>query len=265
MTSNADLARVPMSSGPSQWFNQNGISRAMIPDDWGADNMLSATLVEWLKSRNDPRLGIIAVTGPWGGPYETDPALQVGMPNGQDTEDLAELFPGYVSGDREVTFARINPALLDVDDPFIHMTHAEVEFLLAEAAVKGWHSGDAAQHYANGVRSSMQQWTIFGDGLDVSDADVDAYLDANPFDGTERMAQEYNWSANFMQWYEAYSNWRRTKVPTLSPVNYPGNETGGIVPTRIRYNTVEAALNPNAATQGTSPDNMVTKVWWDVN
>ena len=265
MTSNEDLARVPMSSGPSQWFNQNGISRALIPDDWGADNMLSATLVNWLQERNDPRLGLIAVTGPWGGPWETDPALQMGMPNGMDTEDLAEFLGVAENPPREETWARLSPLLLDVDDPFIHMTHAEVEFLLAEAAVKGWHSGDAAEHYANGVRSSMQQWTMFDESLVVSDGEVDAYLAANPFDGTAQMAQEHNWAANFMQWYEAYSNWRRTKVPALRPVNYPGNETGGTVPTRVRYNTVEASLNPNAATQGTSPDNMTTKLWWDVN
>jgi len=90
MTSNDDLARVPMSSGPSQWFNQNGISRALIPDDWGANNMLSSRIVDWMKERNDPRLGLIAVTGPWGGPYNTNPQEQVGMPNGMDTEDLAE-------------------------------------------------------------------------------------------------------------------------------------------------------------------------------
>ena len=267
MTSNEDLARVPMSAGPSQWFNQNGISRAMIPDDWGADNMLSSTLVDWLKERNDPRLGIIARTGLWTDQanFITDPQLQVGMPNGLDPDDLAEIFPGYVSGDREMTFAKINPMLLDVDDPFIHMTHAEVEFLLAEAAIKGWHSGDPAAHYANGVRSSMQQWVMFDPSFAVDDATVDAYLAANPFDGTAQMVQEHNWAANFMQWYEAYSNWRRTKVPALNPVNYPGNETGGTVPTRLKYNTVEASLNPNTQSQGTQPDNMTTKVWWDVN
>jgi len=128
-----------------------------------------------------------------------------------------------------------------------------------------WHSGDAEEHYNNGVRSSMHQWTMFDESLVVSDEEVDAYLAENPFDGSEQMIGEQHWAANFMQWYEAYSNYRRTGYPTLNPVDYPGNETGGVVPTRIRYNTVEAALNPNTATQGTSPDNMTTKVWWDAN
>ena len=268
MTSNADIARTPMTSGPSQWFNQNGISRAMIPDDWGATNMMSQTLINFLRDNNDPRLPIYAALGPWtgqDGDYNRDPAAQVGMPNGLDTEDLAQSLGLSEAPPRETTWSRINPQLLRTDAPFIHMTYAEVEFLLAEAALKGWHSGDAAQHYANGVRASMQQWTMFDASLSVSDAQVDEYLAANPFDGTEAGIAWQHWAANFMQWYEAFSHYRRTNLPAIEQVNYPGNETGGQVFSRLRYNTVEAALNPNIASGGTSPDAMTTKVWWDVN
>ncbi len=269
MTSNDDLCRVPMAAGPSQWFNQNGLSRAMIPDDWGANNMLSKTLVDWLQENNDPRLRIWSVRGVWGGPYLTDAADQIGMPNGFDTETLREWVLEQTGVDkpveRELDFSRLNPLLLDVDDPFILMTHAEVEFLLAEAAVKGWHSGDAAQHYANGVRSAMQQWTMFDESFEVTDEEVDAYLAANPFDGSEEMIGQQHWASNFMQWYEAYSNWRRTGYPTLSPVNYPGNVSGGTIFRRIEYNTVEAATNPNLQSGGTLPDDVKTRMWWDVN
>ena len=49
----------------------------------------------------------------------------------------------------------------------------------------------------------------------------------NPFDGSEVTIGRQHWAANFMQWYEAYSNWRRTGYPDLTPVNYTGNVSGG--------------------------------------
>src|SRR5690606_15561931 len=39
------------------------------------------------------------------------------------------------------------------------MSYAEVEFLLAEAAQKGWISG-AEEHYNKGVRASLAEWTV---------------------------------------------------------------------------------------------------------
>jgi hypothetical protein len=265
MESNEDMAWIQMASGPSQWFNQNGISRALIPDDWGAQNMLSKTLVDFLKDHDDPRLMIYSGgIGTWGGPYNTDPAAQKGMPNGYDTETI-KVFEGVATEiNRETFYSRLNPALLNVDDPFIFMTYAEVEFLLAEAALKGWHNGNATAHYNNGVRASMQQWDIFDPSLTVSDAEVDAYLAANPFDGTEEMIGEQHWAASFMQWYEGYSNWRRTGYPELTPVNYPGNVSGGQIFRRIEYYSQEVANNPNLQEGGTLPDNVMTRVWWDV-
>lgn len=265
MTSNDDLAFLQMNEGPSLWFNQNGISRAMIPDDWGAPNMMAKTLVDFLKDHNDPRLTIYAAKGIWGGPYDNTPEGQVGMPNGYDTETIKEYLGTTETVNRETEFSRLNPVLLDRGAPFIFMTHAEVEFLLAEAALKGWHNGDAAAHYNAGVKSSMQQWTIFDESLAVSDDQVAEYLTANPFDGSEQMIGWQHWAANFMQWYEAYSNWRRTGIPELTPVNYPGNASSGEIFRRLEYDAVEASLNPNLSSGGTMPDDVMTRVWWDVN
>ena len=265
MTSNDDMAYLQMASGPSQWFNQNGISRAMIPDDWGAQHMMSKTMIDFLKDHNDPRLMIYtAGIGPWGGPYNDDPAAQLGMPNGYDSETIKEFIGTTDPVDRNVTFSRMNPLLLDTDDPFIFMTYAEVEFLLAEAALKGWGGGNATDHYNAGVKAAMQQWTIFDESLTVSDEEVDAYLTANPFDGTEKMIGEQHWAANFMQWYEAFANYRRTGYPELVEHNYPGNISSGKIFRRIEYYTVEVAINPNLKTGGTTPDNVMTRVWWDV-
>lgn len=265
MTSNDDMAYVPMASGPSQWFNQNGLSRALIPDDWGANNMLSETLVDWLADNNDPRLTIFGVRGQFGDPnsWLTGAADQVGMPNGYDDITIRAFLGTTDPIDREVEFSRLHPLLLDVDDPAIIMTHAEVEFLLAEAAIKGWSNGNATAHYEAGVKSAMQQWILFDASFEVTDAQVGDYLTANPFDGSLEMVGNQHWAANFMQWYEAYSNWRRTGYPALTPVNYPGNESSGQIFRRIRYWVSEVAINPNFQENSTKPDDVMTKVWWD--
>lgn len=265
MTSNDDMCFVPMSAGPSLWFNTNGLSRALIPDDWGGDSVMGKTLIDFLKSRNDPRLLIYSAgIGPWEGPFNTDYDAQQGLPNGYDTETIKEYEGTTDAVDPHATYSRLNVKLLDLDDPHMFLNYAEVEFLLAEAALKGWGDGDVEGHYNAGVKASMQQWTIYDESLTIDDATVDAYLSANPFDGTEQMIAEQHWAANFMNWYEAYSNWRRTAIPALVPNNYPGNLTGGQIFRRIQYYTNEVANNPNAASTGTQPDDFMTRGWWDV-
>ena len=78
----------------------------------------------------------------------------------------------------------MNQKLLQVDDPYLLMNHAEVEFLLAEAAVRGIGgvaAGTAQAHYEAGVKSAMQMYTRFDATLAVDDAKVTAYLAARPF------------------------------------------------------------------------------------
>ncbi|HMQ90027.1 MAG TPA: SusD/RagB family nutrient-binding outer membrane lipoprotein, partial [Flavilitoribacter sp.] len=57
-------------------------------------------------------------------------------------------------------------------------------------------------------------------------------------------------------------DWRRTGFPVLTPTNYPGNETGGVIPQRLKYPVGEVAGNPNFDAGATKPNNYVTKVWW---
>ncbi len=265
MTSNEDLAWVAMKTGPNIWFNQNGISRALLPTDGKAPHMMSRTLVDFLQSHGDPRLRIYAVRGVWGGPYLTETDQQIGLPNGYDNETIKDFLGTEDEVNRELAFSRLNPLLIEVDAPFLFMTYAEVEFLLAEAALKGWHNGLAAEHYNTGVKASMQQWTLFNDSLTVTESEVGTYLAAHPFDGSERMIGEQMWISNFMNWYEVYSNWRRTGYPELTPVDYPGNISGGQIFRRFEYGSREVAVNPNVVSGGTQPNDVKTRVWWDVN
>jgi hypothetical protein len=143
---------------------------------------------------------------------------------------------------------------------------------MAEAALRGWHSGDAATHYENGVRNAMNMWAAYGFPVDAGD--IDAYLAANPFDAANAMQQigEQYWAATFLNEYETFANWRRTGYPQLTPVNYPGNVTNGTIPVRLALPQGELGVNPNMRTaldrQGMGTDfagHLTVPVWWDAN
>lgn len=278
MESNEDNFIVPMSEGPSLWINQNGISRAFFPGDGGQPAFLSKTLVDYLKGDPesmedlDPRLMIISggiaewTANEWT-PINTDPLQQKGMPNGFDAQQLEVMEGGPI--DQQRTYSRINHLLLQRDDPYILMNHAEVALLQAEALERGIGSGipgTAEEHYVAGVRSAMQMYTVFNSSLAVTDAQVDAYLAARPY-GVEKppleMIGEQLWVSKFLNWWEAWSDWRRTGYPQLTPVVHPAGVTGGQIPRRLRYPAQEAASNINFEEGATTPDTFTTRVWWD--
>ena len=283
-TSNADNVIVPMAVGPSLWTDQNGISRAFIPGDGGESSFLSKLLIDFLKGTNagataddDPRLmiltGGIGLWTPTSWNPITDPLKQKGMPNGNDQTRL-ETIEGVSPLNLDLTYSKINPKLLDRDEPYMLMNYGEVELLLAEAAqrsIGGLAPGAAEAHYNAGVKASMQMYTIYDASFAVSDAAVTAYLATYPYDaakGLEMIGTQY-WVNHFLNWWEAWSNWRRTVTaaspkgyPVLTAINFPANVTGGTIPQRLKYPNAEVASNPNFTDKELQMNNYTTKMWW---
>lgn len=159
------------------------------------------------------------------------------------------------------TFSRL-------EAPTFFLTCGETELLLAEAAVRGWISGDPGGHYTAGVRSAMQQLGSQA-GAGPADAVIDEWLASHSYDASRGLQQinEQYWVAGFMDENECFANWRRSNYPTLISVNYPGNITGGNIPRRFTYPQSEASTNSahyNAAVARlASGDRMTSRVWWD--
>ncbi|HEX6891428.1 MAG TPA: SusD/RagB family nutrient-binding outer membrane lipoprotein [Chryseolinea sp.] len=271
MTSNADNVWVPMSETPSLWVNQNGISRAFYPGDGGQSRVMSKTLIDQLMGADkgstaddDPRLMIFTegVNG------NADPLAQKGMPNGLDVGTL-DAYTGITGSNPAQLFSVINMKLLDRSESYLLMSYSEVELLLAEAAERsiGTVSGSAASHYDAGVKAALQMYVPYDASFVVSDAAVTAYLANNAYaGGAAGLAQigTQMWITKFLNWWEAWADYRRTGLPALVEINYPGNITGGKIPGRLRYPSHEVATNSdNIAAGGTSPDNATGKVWWD--
>lgn len=282
-TSNDDNVYIPMDIGPLREINQNGTSRTFIPGDGGQSTIMSKTLIDFLKGSNpasvaddDPRLMILtAGIGSWDSedswnPTNTNPVDQKGMPNGKD-ETMLKVIEGISQNDPfnpHVLYSKINPKLLDRNDPYPLMNYAEVEFLLAEAAergIGGLSPADAKSHYDKGVKAAMQMLIKYDPTFLVTDAQVASYLTTYPYGITKpalEMIGDQLWVSQFLNWWEAWTNYRRNGLPNLVPTNYPGNVTNGVIPTRLNYPTGEISGNPNYGAGATQPNTWTTKVWW---
>ena len=268
MESNDDIAFVPHND-PSGWRNGNG-------QVFQADGSprISEFFTNWMVENNDPRLHVYGMVPVAGAPV-------VGMPNGRvtggsDADFGIENHPTWISCDADPApepcgmdvYLTINPVIKGWDDPMFFMTYAEVELLKAEAALRGWTSGDAAMHYNNGVRAAMQYLVMYGSEAFIMDEEIDGYLDANPYDPAMGMEQINTqlWAAVLLNEYEAYANYRRTGYPAITPVDFPGNVAGGQVPRRLRYREAEAVANPEnygKAIENQGADEFTTRMWWD--
>lgn len=122
-------------------------------------------------------------------------------------------------------------------------SYAELSFLKAEAAVRGWGS-DAEGNYLEGVKASLDVWGLTDDYA--------TYI-TNPgvaFDGTLEMVMQQKWIANMFNGDEAYMDWRRTGLPDLKAGPFARED---VMPLRFIYPSEEIDLNPaNYATGAAS-------------
>lgn len=69
---------------------------------------------------------------------------------------------------------------LEGENPGVVITSAEVDFLLAEAALKGWNvAGSVEEHYRKGVRAAMDFLTDNYGCDKVTDEEFDNYMANN--------------------------------------------------------------------------------------
>ncbi|WP_221390896.1 SusD/RagB family nutrient-binding outer membrane lipoprotein [Dyadobacter sp. NIV53] len=277
IVSDADVATIAYVDG-SITASRNFIASGLMGTDYvtpGGDNVeggkLAKTFIDYLKTTKDPRLNVVSIV--WvpsadGKTFtaDTTTALQKGMQNAAFNSLPADFN----------TYSEPNPAtILKYNAPLVVMGNAEMNLLLAEAALRGWYSGSTAKAtYEEAVKAGMKQWALFGSAGVISDAKINAYLIANPYKATgtvaEQMAQIHTqkWVSLFLEdEYEIFSNWRRTGYPNLTPTNYPGNLTGGKIPTRFVIPDSEGIYNAEnfneARTRQGGTNTLSSLVWWD--
>lgn len=218
---------------------------------------ISKTLMDFMKDRNDPRVSVLCSTVDG----NTDFDLQFG-------QDINDPNRGNANSKPNINIFGGSGVII-YDAPFFFQTYAEVELMLAEAAERwGLAGGDVEGHYNAGVTAAMEYLALYGHGVDISPAQINDYLAANPFVPAQalKMINEQYWVATFGNGLETFSNWKRSGYPELIPADVATTLTGGKIPRRLPYPGSEKLNNPDnvaAAIEQQGGDGLLTRMWWD--
>ncbi|MBU2903172.1 MULTISPECIES: SusD/RagB family nutrient-binding outer membrane lipoprotein [Arenibacter] len=204
---------------------------------------MAKTLVDALQELDDPRLGVWAnkveiplVLDP-GAPDGTDEIVNgerrisqdivdayvdiVGEPVDYDKEYiglptamvLAGAYNlktvGSLQGSANPHASQLNDIYKAASGPLLKarlLSAAEVHFILAEAALKGWVSGGPESHYNEGIRQSLVTWGVGGE--------YDDYIAGAAYGGLEDI-MEQKWIASWSAATESWFDYRRTGLPDL--------------------------------------------------
>ena len=224
-------------------------------DDHRLSNRLTANMVP----QGDPRIAVYGMPAQSDGKYN---GLANALTQGQASAFLTTTSrPGAIFYPGATTYGTFGGGGASL--PQYLMTYAEVEFLLAEAAERGWNvgGGTAASHYLAGINASMDQWGV------PDNAARATYLAANVYQGGAAgliQIATQKWIALYGDGGQAWAEWRRT----CRPANIvPGPEAIiDIVPRRFQYSVTETAVNqdgvaPALTNQG--PDTFLSRMYWD--
>lgn len=230
-------------------------------------------LVDKLQELDDPRLGVWAnkiavpvVLDP-GAPEETDNTVDGVRHVSQDIVDAYEegvgypmdYDPEYVGYPPGMTFgmaynlskntnqgatnlhaSQLNDIYKEASGPLLQsrlMSAAEVNFILAEAAFKGWAPGTAEQYYNEGIKQSLAAWGV--------DDDYSTYISGPAaYTGYSDIIIQ-KWIASWTAAAEAWFDYRRTGLPDLQAGPAAKRQA---LPLRFYYNVDEMDTNPNAET-----------------
>ncbi|RPE12571.1 SusD/RagB family nutrient-binding outer membrane lipoprotein [Chitinophaga lutea] len=261
LTGNADNAAVPTFNN-AQTTNAHPILQQFIG---GSSDLryLADAFVRTLKTKNDPRLPMIAAP--------TVNSVKAGAPDYRgmgvaltDAQLLTIIKDDYSTAATTTYFNRT----LATPIPCYVFTYAEVCFFKAEAALLGWGAaaGDAQTFYQDGIKAAMAlpPYNI----TTIPPAYIAAEFSLAGLSAEQQLEKimTQKWIVLFGRDYEAFTEWRRTGYPVLTPGGNQGS-TAGTIPRRAVYSSLEALLNAdnyNAAVQRlTKGDNYTSKVWWD--
>ncbi|WAC13181.1 SusD/RagB family nutrient-binding outer membrane lipoprotein [Dyadobacter pollutisoli] len=168
----------------------------------------------------------------------------------------------YGSSNAYAQFAQPSAVIRNPQLPGVLLSYTEVEFLLAEAKMRGFDVGGTAQeHYDKAVTAS-----IVGD-WGGSTGEATAYL-AKPavaFDAAnwKKSIGTQKWIALYNQPVEGWKEWRRLDFPVLKKPTQAETD----IPLRFPYPFTEQNLNAanyQAASAAMGGDVVTSKIFWDV-
>ncbi|RYF24085.1 MAG: SusD/RagB family nutrient-binding outer membrane lipoprotein [Flavobacteriales bacterium] len=276
MTSNAE-------SGVLKWSGELGTGPYVSPyvnnvrsQDFRSP-AIGSFFIDHLRDWQDPRISISTADGYINNGVNRFGIAQgssgfVGVPSGYAVGSGVTTQAYFYSNDQLISnVAAGNRSLQQSSLTGIIMNYAELQFILAEAALKGWiTTGTAESYYNNGIASSINYWVpsfpASGTDAKVQSYILNADIDWNPtlsVDGRMEQIHLQKYYALFLVDHQQWFEYRRTGHPVLP--KGPGLRNGGVMPARMTYPVYVQSANPTnykvaIASQG--PDEIFTNVWW---
>ncbi|WP_046367233.1 SusD/RagB family nutrient-binding outer membrane lipoprotein [Flavihumibacter petaseus] len=296
MTSNADICVTRHDNNFNTYANYtgNGLSSAIRQTGSPVNNgyRLHSSLINQLKNTNDPRLDIFAKNY-WdnmpGATFENrlDITEQVRAQIGSvgvgpkafiwedwmNTITINHPAAGMIQVGNNEQKLQLAAYMMENDAPFLHITYAETELLLADATIRLSLSlgATAEEHYVNGIRAACQQLVLYKNAPVISPAAIDQFIADNSLQpGKElQLIGTQLWINYFLNGPEAFASVRRTGFPVL-PSGYrtDGYSDSPEMPRRLEYPLTEKTLNAAnvEAAIGRLPggvDDWEVRMWWD--
>lgn len=204
---------------------------------------------------------------PWPTGYESDILKQIALTN-----------PSVESSVARETEPKLANNFLKSNNPGVVITYAEINFLLAEAVLKGWNvSGTVADLYAKGVWESMDFLSNHYGCDKITEAEFTTFIANNGIGYTDEQKKAaintQAWILHLTNPAESWANVRRSGYPRLkSPAEYDFAQflTGGAdIPVRLSYPVLESSYNKQSYEEALSrmggENSWNTPLWWDVN
>lgn len=245
--------------------------------DWVSSSRISNTMATILQDLNDPRLPVFAMPTP--ASANTGSPEYGGVPNSiNDVEQWNGGSQNHSAIGLLWAPRQFAPDLASENAAqSILMSYSELQFILAEARERGFIStGNAETYYLNGIRNQFDYYSSrIPDSFTLpTPAQVIApsgyyTQEGVAYTGTqdEKLYKIHiqKWLALFLNGGEAWSHWRRTGVPTITPAP----NSIGYIPVRALYPADEQRLNEENYQSAIGllggPDEHTTHVWWDVD
>jgi hypothetical protein len=238
MSSNADSAQLTYTSSQP---DANPIYETIVFSN-RPEYKVSSVLVDKLNSLSDPRLSVFAQLN--------NASAYVGNVPGVQN-------PGNYNG-----FSSPGTFYLDPTLPGVILSYAQVEMYLAEAANENIIPGgiaEAKSHYLKAIDANFEFNNLLPDATYTSSAAVDF---TTQVEAREKIATQM-WLLLYGQGIEAWTEWRRTGFPALSPVV---DAAISQIPSRFYFSTDSSSFNQSnydsASATLSNGDSMLSKVWW---
>jgi hypothetical protein len=238
ISSNEENAMIPFTASPP---HTSPVWEALVQS--GRDDYIpAAPLVDRMNNLNDPRRPVFFT--------------QVG----------GEYIGGEYGDSNDYTlYSHFSETIEAPDRPGMILGYAEVEFILAEAAARGFNvSGTAASHYNAAITADMEYWGV--PDSEITDYLTQASVVYDPLGDFRQQIGTQKWIALFMQGLQGWTEFRRLGAPDLEAPEFAAN---GIeeVPSRFTYPIDEQNFNNASYSEAASAmggDLLTTKIFWDV-